>query len=61
MQRDRSAGAGLDFLQDRIAVPFAVGQGQEDLEGDRRQREKGFGPEFVHVCVDDYTLNAHRR
>ena len=50
MQRDRSAGARLHFLQDRVAVALAVGQRQQDLEGDRRQRQEGVGPEFVHVC-----------
>ena len=40
MQRHRAAGAGLDFLQDGVAVALAVGQRQQDLEGDRASAEE---------------------
>ena len=50
MQRHRAARPLFDFLQDAVAVAFAVGQGEQNLEGDRRQGKKGFGPELVHVC-----------
>ena len=42
VQRHGAAGSRVDLLHDPVAVLLAVCQGQQNLEGDRRQRQEMF-------------------
>src|SRR2546421_422492 len=39
-EAELASGACFDVLDDRVAVPVAVGERQEDVEGDRWQGEE---------------------
>ncbi len=61
MQRDRARRASLDLAHDAVAVLLAVGQRQQDFEGDRGERKKRFAAGSVHRCLESIRSEAHRR
>ena len=58
MQRDCAAGTLLDLTHDAVAVLLAIGERQQDLGGDRRQRQECIGSEAVHRCLRVYALSV---
>jgi hypothetical protein len=60
IEADASGGAPLDREHDVVAVALPLSRGQQDLEGDRRQREKSLGLGFG-VAWHGYLLLANIR